>query len=472
MMNNKGFAITGFIYTIFVIFIVMLVAILGLFNSRKGTLDNLKKDVLNEMNNKTTIIGDYMPIGKVQNYVVKNTGYYNIIMNSPKVKTTNGSQISLTIFLLKDEEIKIFVGNDSFNNNEVEIKSNDKLIAKASYNTSNNYVIDTYNEFRVEDVVITSYIKTTGSVNIRYESERIKKNSSLNRVQYIKDCMSGNSFDNKNYFTEIQAWSNGDNKALTSSVDVDNKIIDNRLDTYYVSEDENKCVILDLGRTYNLDLIKVFHKANTTNYGGKTYVSLDGKDYTLVSINDSYEDENGISINAYEDEAVMQVGDVYVPIKNMYNAKWLRLYHYNNLDGKLYWDSLSQVFTENGYDSLHKQSILYNISNYLNKDNKYELLLEYSDIDGYNRWVQSSNPMTTVENVSGYKAINVSWNNDGWYGLAKSDSGSVLLDGAKDSINYGIGTIRSNVNGIKVNESKISHESQNLWIRIDQLKKA
>ena len=44
-MNNKGFAISGIIYTILLIFLIVLAGILSLFNSRKNVLDNLKNKV-------------------------------------------------------------------------------------------------------------------------------------------------------------------------------------------------------------------------------------------------------------------------------------------------------------------------------------------------------------------------------------------------------------------------------------------
>ena len=47
-MNQKGFAITGFIYTILVLFIGLLIAILALLNSRKTVLDKLKEKVRGE----------------------------------------------------------------------------------------------------------------------------------------------------------------------------------------------------------------------------------------------------------------------------------------------------------------------------------------------------------------------------------------------------------------------------------------
>ena len=40
-MNNKGFAITGILYTIFILFIMILLSILSGLNTRKNILENL-----------------------------------------------------------------------------------------------------------------------------------------------------------------------------------------------------------------------------------------------------------------------------------------------------------------------------------------------------------------------------------------------------------------------------------------------
>lgn len=77
------------------------------------------------------------------------------------------------------------------------------------------------------------------------------------------------------------------------------------------------------------------------------------------------------------------------------------------------------------------------LNNYQSKDG-FEFLLEYSDLTGYNRWKQSSNPLTITKNssmkkVPGYTPIKISWDSNGWGGLAKSNNGTSLLDGSVGS---------------------------------------
>ena len=49
-LNNKGFAIASILYSIMVLFLILLLSILGMLGSRKATLDKNKKDIVNELN--------------------------------------------------------------------------------------------------------------------------------------------------------------------------------------------------------------------------------------------------------------------------------------------------------------------------------------------------------------------------------------------------------------------------------------
>lgn len=54
-LNNKGFAISGILYSIMVLFLMLLLSILGILGSRKATLDKSKKEVLESLNSKYAI---------------------------------------------------------------------------------------------------------------------------------------------------------------------------------------------------------------------------------------------------------------------------------------------------------------------------------------------------------------------------------------------------------------------------------
>ena len=49
-MNNKGFAVSGIIYSILILFLILIFSILSIMGARKMVLDKLKNDVMNELN--------------------------------------------------------------------------------------------------------------------------------------------------------------------------------------------------------------------------------------------------------------------------------------------------------------------------------------------------------------------------------------------------------------------------------------
>ena len=87
MMNNKGFAVTGFVYTIFIVFIGAMIAILSLFNNRKNILDNLKSDVLKDVNQSLENINNYdtyTTSGSIYEFSAKSKGYYKFVLKTPQ----------------------------------------------------------------------------------------------------------------------------------------------------------------------------------------------------------------------------------------------------------------------------------------------------------------------------------------------------------------------------------------------------
>ena len=51
-MNKKGFAVSGIIYSILILFLILIFSILSILGSRKLILDKLKNDVMNEINDE------------------------------------------------------------------------------------------------------------------------------------------------------------------------------------------------------------------------------------------------------------------------------------------------------------------------------------------------------------------------------------------------------------------------------------
>ena len=48
-MGNKGFAISGIVYSILILFVLLVVATLAILSGRKVVLDRTKKDIIEKM---------------------------------------------------------------------------------------------------------------------------------------------------------------------------------------------------------------------------------------------------------------------------------------------------------------------------------------------------------------------------------------------------------------------------------------
>jgi len=473
-MNNKGFAVSGIIYGILVLFIILLITLLSMFNSRKTVLDNLKEKVLNQVGSNVEIKEfTYTELNKIGEYKTELKGYYNIQMNN-----INGSSLSTNIYLNQGEKLYFKIANNmvsiysdkeakellaSINNSTytIEKKYNDKLFLNTKYIQNSTK----------ENKIIIKYIKTT------------RKNKNMNQVRYIKSCIDGSNKGISNSWTEIMAIVKGENVALnkdTKYLDYNNNIkepinpktlVDESMVSYLesaiIGEDKTHCAVIDLGRTYNLDYLYSYHDVMNTDkiyYGYDLSVSSANIEYRTIY---NYEDNN-VMVSAFENPKTKVVGNVYVPIKEFDGARWLRLYHFNNLSGTEYWDAMSQSKTEYGYEKTHRKSVLYNLNAYLN-EGKTEFLLEYPEYDKnkYIRWSQTSD-FTSQTSVSGFKLITNKFGTTNFKGLIKSDSTNSLISTTGNKY-YEIGSIAGNRSGgiYGFNDTLITN-TVDLWIKIDR----
>lgn len=146
------------------------------------------------------------------------------------------------------------------------------------------------------------------------------KNSKLSNVRYIKSCTAGTTDDQTTVsWTEIVAMQNGSNlaskKGISNATGVSvsstekEKITDSDVDTLYSgtkNASSTACITIDLGSTYNLDEIAVYHKPTETNkksYKESLQVSANNRDWiTLISSNGESLPENssGIRYTAWD----------------------------------------------------------------------------------------------------------------------------------------------------------------------------
>lgn len=134
----------------------------------------------------------------------------------------------------------------------------------------------------------------------------------LNNVRYVKDCLNGSTANTGNHWVELQAIVNGINVALGKTVTGTGTLVN---PTYIVNGDATapgnyteiaggslQCVTVDLGASYNLDEIAIWHyyADSRTYYSNITYVSSDNSTFTPVIYKQEAETPVGKRVNAFE----------------------------------------------------------------------------------------------------------------------------------------------------------------------------
>ena len=143
-----------------------------------------------------------------------------------------------------------------------------------------------------------------------------KKNTNLDNVRYIKNCISYNTYHNYNHWIEVQAIVDGVNiakgKTVTgttseSSTRPYSRITDGDI-TYNnyaqaASSSTNQCITVDLGNTYDLDEVAVWNYFGDQRsyYDNVTSVSSNNSTWREVIDEVSVETSNGHRVNAYTD---------------------------------------------------------------------------------------------------------------------------------------------------------------------------
>ena len=153
------------------------------------------------------------------------------------------------------------------------------------------------------------------------------------------------------------------------------------------------------------------------------------------------------------------------------DAAWARVFHHNTHWGSVLYSNANSGAEAKSSNTVDKYSVLGNIANYKNSSN-WEFLLQYPNVSAtqYNRWTQTSNPVTTTNSVTGYSAIHADWTGSSWGGLALSSTNThTLIDGSTGSSWwYAIGAYKAYNGGIPGPNNNIV-STVNLWARIDNL---
>lgn len=177
-------------------------------------------------------------------------------------------------------------------------------------------------------------------------------------------------------------------------------------------------------------------------------------------------------------------------IVDKHNAEWLEVFYHKVIDSSgniVLYSNLDEAMLTN---SEYKYSILLHLEKFRNKQGNFEFLLEYPDDlpNEYNRWVQTDNPVTVTENITGdpydakgYKPIHIDWNSNvtnspvhnTFSGLLRSSqTKDTLIDGSIGHGNWhiAIGVIKQWMDGIPGPYSAKAIKGRvSLYVRIDDV---
>lgn len=213
----------------------------------------------------------------------------------------------------------------------------------------------------------------------------------------------------------------------------------------------------------------------TTSYGGHSGYLDDIRVYATVlsdtDVKDLYQTKGSVSKNGklFANE-VCEITLANMTTKTAYSASWVRIFYHNNNGGtQLFGNDKNQFLRCN---DTYRKSDLWALDYFRGTDGKFEFLLEAESTTGYNRWKQSTN-FTKTTSISGYEAVQISWSDNSWGGLALSqDSGSTWVDGSPNSGSsswwYAIGCKTAYQGGIP-GPGAIETKGFSLWVRYDNI---
>lgn len=162
------------------------------------------------------------------------------------------------------------------------------------------------------------------------------------------------------------------------------------------------------------------------------------------------------------------------------NTKWVPLVLHNINGGNQYYSTVAEALhcdTDGKISNLY----LFQQTHDIFKDSLgyYEFILEYPELNNYQRWKQTSNPVTTYDAVSNYTPIHISWTKDNWGGMARQNSSintktSCLLSGGIGTANwwYALCSYANYQGGIPGPNSTVVTTFIYFYVRVPQLESA
>ena len=148
-------------------------------------------------------------------------------------------------------------------------------------------------------------------------------------------------------------------------------------------------------------------------------VNPNGGTYAGSTSNKTYTQKYGTTVNVADPTRTGYTFGGWALTKEEDNATWIEvMYHNPTVEGFGNEAGAKSKNTLNAYSQLGQlANMKYN--------NQYEFMLKADEASGYNRWIQTSNPVDTTT-VTGYKAVQNSWNTSNFAGLVHC-SGETLI---------------------------------------------
>ena len=166
-------------------------------------------------------------------------------------------------------------------------------------------------------------------------------------------------------------------------------------------------------------------------------VNPNGGTYAGSTSNKTYTQKYGTTVNVADPTRTGYTFGGWALTKEENNATWIEvMYHNPTVEGFGNEAGAKSKNTLNAYSQLGQlANMKYN--------NQYEFMLKADEASGYNRWIQTSNPVDTTT-VTGYKAVQNSWNTSNFAGLVHC-SGETLIAWTTSTGNwwYAIGVYKN-----------------------------
>ena len=117
-LNNKGFLITGILYSLLLLFLVLIIGMIAILSARQNKLSYIENKVITKLNDKYDFnvvkVWNFDYTGNYQTFVAPTDGYYKMELWGAQGGGTSGGKGAYTrgdIYLNKGETIYIYVGN-------------------------------------------------------------------------------------------------------------------------------------------------------------------------------------------------------------------------------------------------------------------------------------------------------------------------------------------------------------------------